>query len=296
MNGRITSGKERSAAESEAGDPQRVATFTKEMPVTPELKNKPLVEAIFEFHWRLEVGSGPGMESDRGFRVLLGRFFDRIRHEYPSFTDLPQSQLPEAMTPRLVRHQFRPGPDKWPLVQIGPGIITVNDTESYKWESFLPRITNVVAALFATYPSEISPLAPQHIMLRYVNAISFNPATSEQPLLAFLREKLHTSIATHPPALGVDAPRDAPSSLVLHMSYPLKKPKGTGVLAFGTGVSDSQPAIIWELQVKAQEDDVPKNPEQCEPWLLDAHETVEDWFLSLCEGELLNLFRGEYEH
>ena len=47
-----------------------------EIPAPRDLPNKPLVEAIFEFRWALQ--SNPAGGHDPGFRILLGRFYDRV--------------------------------------------------------------------------------------------------------------------------------------------------------------------------------------------------------------------------
>ena len=51
------------------------------IPERHPLENKPLVEAIFELRWALEAQQ-PGIALDPGFRIFLGRYYDRVRAEY----------------------------------------------------------------------------------------------------------------------------------------------------------------------------------------------------------------------
>ena len=60
------------------------------------LKNKPLAEAIFELRWELQEPA-QGMKVDPHYKILIGVMYDKVE-------------------------------DEWPLIKIGPGIITLNDT------------------------------------------------------------------------------------------------------------------------------------------------------------------------
>src|SRR5437870_557567 len=104
------------------------------IPEPRELRHKPLAEAIFELRWALGTGSSTGFEHDPGFRIFLGRYYDRVHQQYPFVVDLPTAQVPEDMTAHVVRHQFRARQNGWPLTQIGPGILTVNHNEEYTWD------------------------------------------------------------------------------------------------------------------------------------------------------------------
>ena len=145
------------------------------VPLPHDLPNKPLVEAIFELRWALK-DQGTGLPpQDPGFRITLGRYYDAVKKEYPILVDLPSSQVPEEMTAYSVRHQFRVKENQWPLTQIGPGILTVNDTDAYTWPDFQSRIESVVDVIFKAYPSEIAKFKPTRLELRYMDAFPYNP-------------------------------------------------------------------------------------------------------------------------
>lgn len=95
-----------------------------------DLANKPLVEAVFELRWALKK-NGP-LTSDPGFQLFQGRYYDRIKETFPFAKSLPAAEVPEAMTGHTVRQQFRASEEGWPVTQIGPGILTVNETVAYK--------------------------------------------------------------------------------------------------------------------------------------------------------------------
>lgn len=72
------------------------------------LKNKPLVEAIFELQWELEA-RGEGFEVDPHIKLLIGRMYDRLEDEYPFPEPLPLATMPDEIAPHIVRHRFRRG-------------------------------------------------------------------------------------------------------------------------------------------------------------------------------------------
>jgi len=89
-----------------------------------------------------------GMRVDPHYKILVGSLYEQLKEEYPFHQQLPTAFIPDEMLGYLVQHRFRKGENQWPLVQIGPGIITVNDTEGYIWEDFKNRIERVVNILF----------------------------------------------------------------------------------------------------------------------------------------------------
>jgi uncharacterized protein (TIGR04255 family) len=198
--------------------------------------------------------------------------------------------MPEDMTPYLVHHQFRPAKDGWPLTQIGPGIITVNDTERYKWSDFRPRVLSAIQALFDSYPTDIQQLEPSGAQLTYINALLFD-ATKES-LTYFLRDHLHIAIAVDPKLFDQAARADKPSALDLSVTFPLQELPGVGLLRFSSGTKNQAPALIWQIVIRTPDDKVPKDTRSLTTWIDAAHEVVDRWFFTLIRGELLKTFEA----
>ena len=91
------------------------------------LPNKPLVESIFGIRWTVSENSDNVV--DRYHNLLLGKFQDKIQSEYP-FTEALPSFLPEPISGYAGQYRFRVNENEWPLIQIGPGVITVNATDN----------------------------------------------------------------------------------------------------------------------------------------------------------------------
>jgi uncharacterized protein (TIGR04255 family) len=251
------------------------------------LKNKPLVEAIFEVRWELQEPA-PGMKIDPHYKILIGRIYDRVRDEYSFHEQLPTATMPDEIAGYVVQHRFRKDRDKWPLIQIGPGIITLNDTEGYVWEDFGKRIRHMVDILFEAYPDADNNLRINWLLLRYIDAVNFN--YGEDNIFSFLRKNLKVNIDMYEKLFEETGVGNLPLGFDLRFSFPATKPKGAAHLRFVRGKKKDVDALIWETQVQSIGDDAPKDKDQIIDWGAGAHILTDDWFFKMIEGELLRRF------
>jgi hypothetical protein len=70
---------------------------------------------MLELRWDLAEGAQQGLTVDPGFRFFMGRYYDRVRAQYPHVQDLPVSEVPENFTGHVVRHQFWTRKKEWPV-------------------------------------------------------------------------------------------------------------------------------------------------------------------------------------
>jgi uncharacterized protein (TIGR04255 family) len=261
----------------------------------PTLENKPLVEAIFEMRWRLSpfgVGASAEMErpkEDPYYRLLIGSFYERIKNKYPAYEQLPTAKVPETLMNYIVQHRFRVAENEWPLVQLGPGILTVNSTKDYKWESFFPRVIEAVAALEETYPKK-EVFHPQSFTLRYLDAVSFDMETDNA--YQFLRENLKLNFEMPSNLFLENHVKTEPKALQWHFAFQCHKPKGNFVLRIVNGMTNDKPALVWETMLESREQDIP-SPESYKAWLSSAHELASHCFFKMIEGPLERRFTGE---
>ena len=274
------------------------------------LKNKPLVEAILEVRWALQaiksqgplplgifpsgvaVDGTPIVKLDPHFRLVLGRFYDRVQSEYPTHEPLPNAFLPDAVAEHSVQHRFR-HKDDWPIIQLGPGILTVNDTEKYEWKDFLPRCIRAVNILFEVYP-EPDTLKIVSLVLRYIDAVDFDYTQSD--LGTFLKEKMDIHCGL-PDTIFKDSPvRQAPETFKWNSSYNCSDPAGRITVLFATGVREQKNALVWETVFKTAGETLPDLPGGFKKWLETSHNVTDDWFFKLIEGgngELKRRFKSD---
>lgn len=254
------------------------------------LKNKPLVETILELKWTLSVPSVPSIEGDPHYRLLLGRISERVQGAYPFHEPLPTAQIPDAMVAQMVQHRFRTSEAGWPLIQIGPGIMTVNETDGYTWDDFKSRCTDAVANLFDAHPAK-QKFMVQDLTLRYIDAVEVD--FTRESVFKFLQEKMKTNVSLPDELFDGGRVQRNPTAFNWQASFPHDDPGGLVTLRFAVGQRSGRPALIWETLVQAARERIPAIPDGFSDWLGKAHNLTDDWFFKLIEGELEMRFSGE---
>lgn len=250
------------------------------------LRNAPIVEVIFEARWQLKEIQ-PGLLSDPNYSLLIGSLYQRLRQKYPFHQALPTASIPNEMVSGIVQHRFRKAKDQWPLVQLGPGIFTVNQTKGYNWVDFKKRVVEGVNALFEIHPN-VQELNIQNLGLRYINAIEFN--FERDDIFQFLKEQLKIDISL-PSPLFEDIPvKRMPLELDYRFSFVCAKPEAVIKLRLARGKQQQNDAVIWEAMIDTGSNGLPELPSQLEGWLEDAHDVIEDWFFKLIKGDLEKRF------
>lgn len=253
-----------------------------------QLPNKPLVEVLLELKWKLE--SDPtGGQQDPVYPLFLGRFHERMKESCPYMEALPAAHVPDEITPHVVKYRFRAARDGWPLVQAGPGIATLNFTDSYDWDKFVAAAVPFFNRLLEAYAVEDAGPRPsfQSALLRYINAIECDP---QDDVLKLLESKFHTRFALPPKVASASFGGGPAQALQLAVSYPLELPAGTGTVRLATGLRKGKPALVWELHVVSTNEQAPQDGATFEAWLQRSHDVVEQWFFALIEGALERQF------
>lgn len=254
-----------------------------------ELKNKPLVEAILEVKWDVPKPQSQAVIVDQNYQLLVGRFFNKMQNSYPHHDSLPTSQFPPAMVPYVPQYQFRTGSKEWPLVQIGFGIMTVNETEKYKWETFERRCVSAVNDLVDSYPSREN-FKINELSLRYIDAIALDTKTIS--IFDFLKEKMKIEIVL-PENLFSEEIQRLPESFHWQVSFPQSKPGGVMTLRLAIGELNGQPSFVWETLVQSKGSSIKDFPMCFNSWLNEAHNLTDDWFFKLIEGDLEKRFMND---
>lgn len=253
------------------------------MPRPRPLKYKPLVEAILEVHWKLEPGPTEGITRDPHYKFLLGKLFESVKSRFPHHEELPIASIPDELTPYVVHHRFRTTPKGWPLIQVGPGVFTVNETGGYVWESYEQVLKDALPRLVAAHPQPDA-LRFNLLLLRFVNAVSLDP--EQINLLGYLSEKMRTVISLPSAIFDQHNLDKSPSRLATEIEFPCSNPAGTLLLKLNTGQHNSESALIFELSFSSKDAEVPSIPDRFDAWLTSAHSVIETTFFTLIEGPL----------
>ena len=260
-------------------------TFTAIQEKISPLFNPFLLETIFEIRWELQSDQQSGRFRDLAYPMMYGRIYEHLKDDFPLIEDLPSVQVHPEASPYTVRHRLRKSRDSLPLVQIGPGIITINDVKGTSWPQFKALVLRLLDLVDSLYPKTDRALNFVKAELRTINGFPFH---QENPL-SFLAEKLH---------LKIEAPKDvlkssaAPVNVGLNLAYPLEQPSGHLLLSANLGQIESSQAYILQSVVQSVGEVVPTSSSAFESWLTKAHEVSDHSIQSLCKGLFIQQIKG----
>lgn len=246
---------------------------------TINLKNKPLVESILEIRWDLRA-QGAGMPVDDLYDVMVGLLLSKLSDILPHHVRLPMAMVGVNM-PYQVQHQYRKTLDGWPLMQLGPGILTVNETEGYEKENFLALCSRITSTLFDFWQHNGRSPALSHVAIRYIDADE-----NSGPVLGFLK-KLGVNVAFENRLFNADVfPDTAPIDFQLSSTFRSTQPVGVFGFSAGIGQKHGQPAVVWESQLAAGGPECAAFIENPGGWLKQANQACHDVFFAMINGEL----------
>lgn len=213
-----------------------------------------------------------------------------MQRDYPVIEDLPTTQVHPEINHFAPRHRLRKEQNGYPLLQVGPGIVTLNEAKNYSWANFRAGILRLIDAVMELYPTPSFPLNFIKCEMRFLNGIRFD-LMKEHPL-TFLKEKLHLGIEPAPEFFASGGFEEKPHSVNLDLAYPCKHPMGHLALSAHLGQMDGKSAYLLQSMIQSNGEMVPADKDAFEGWLKESHETLEHCFQCFCQGALMEKFCG----
>jgi len=257
---------------------------------TPPLLHAPMIEVIFELRWEIAADEQSGRMRDPSYPMMYGSLYERLKKDFPVIEDLPSVQAHPETTPYVPRHRMRKEANSYPLIQVGPGILTFNHSKGYSWTDFKALALRLVESVVDLFPKNEMPLNFIKSEIRYVNGIKFDIAR-ENPL-AFLDEKLHMKVELDSELFERNKMNERPNGVGLNLGYALEKPMGNLAISANLGQFDGKPAFIQQTLVHSFGDLAPSDVDSFGTWLEEAHTVAETTFQVFCKGSLMENFCG----
>lgn len=135
-----------------------------------KLPKAPLQEVILEVKWDLSIDPLSKMLTDPGFQLALGKFHYAVAKDFSVAKQKIPSAVPISTLSHQPVYQFWKAKNTWPVIQLGPGIITINDTEkNYEWDrTFFPMVKQNITRLCEAYEGNLN---FSQYLLRYIDVI-----------------------------------------------------------------------------------------------------------------------------
>lgn len=239
-----------------------------------ELKNAPLLEVIAEINWKLD---GEIDSFDSHWFEFSRAVTNAMTSILPVRESLVQAgvSIPLNVLERSPILRFRSEPDKWPLMQIGQGILTVNGVPPYAgWKPFIEFLELNLRIIADAYPPFRS-FNFTRVQLQYRNA--FTQKHGVYNTTEFIREMIFDDckkrfFLEHLEHLSgqVGYPVNGDSRFLLSYGSATVKPP----TALDTESSAFKAALADFITVKLNRADI----DTFVPWFSQAHDTLLEQF------------------
>lgn len=248
----------------------------------PKLPRAPLQEAIFEIRWELDPDSISGQMIDPGFQLAQGKLQEISKDEFPVFNRKLPHGFPEQLLSYQIINQYWSGRELWPVIQLGPGIFTVNITEtSYDWPiTYFPLIKKSLTWLVKVYDNKIR---INFASLRYIDSVKLKDYNFDGQWQNFIIQHFNFSFVnsfnTRGNIKGLQFNQffDLSDGSELHIMFNSGKDRKT-----------DDDALIWQTSVAKQ---TKFNDSLLVDWLEYAHTTTSTLFKEMTKPEFYDSFR-----
>jgi uncharacterized protein (TIGR04255 family) len=255
------------------------------------------VEVVFELRWKLKGSEGvpPPLRQDPGYFVCLESFFPKMK-EY-GFADSKRTQA-DATFPQAYAVEYRfyrkLGQD-FPTIQIGPGLLAVNDSSGYVWDDYSHLCVDALERFLGSYPKlRMNPLVPIQLELKYIDA--FEPSASTgKDLLSFLTKSTNFGISL--PSVLESSVFDSVKSGQINLVFPVKGKADTNfVVQLANGEVSGVPSIILQSSVITTcpaisiGESIRATATHLNRWLNEAHSCTSPFFKGFVKDSLLKQF------
>ena len=239
-----------------------------------KLPKAPLIEVIFEIRW-----NASGNEELLRTQYLHGDLFSEIKDKYPHRESI-QSIPIDIFINNVPTHRFRVAPKGYPLVQVGPGILTVNTIDSkYDWTEYQKSILEVVSKFLDVYKfSENQELT---LVLQYIDLLKFD--FEKEDVYQFLEKDLNIVVKQEFYKSSLFS-----NNVLLGLTYETNLGLLNIVISRGKNEEIGEGILIQTSLNKK----IPTNPESIKIWLETAHEFCSTTFKEMTRGRLYESFKG----
>ena len=248
----------------------------------PKLPKAPLQEAIFEIRWDLDIDAGNGQPIDTGFQLAQGKLQEVAKERFPVFNRKVPHVFSEQLFQYQVVNQYWSAKETWPVIQLGPGIFTVNDTEAnYDWPvTYFPLIKEALDWIVKAYDG---PLKINSAALRYIDSVDVKNYGFEGRWQDFIVQHFNFSFVN-----SFDT-RGELTALHFNQFFELED-KSSLQISMNSGKyrKTNDDALIWQTAVSkvAQFDN-----QSLLSWLHDAHNTTSALFKEMTKPDFYDSFK-----
>lgn len=239
-----------------------------------KLPKAPLLEVVFELRWNLT-----GNDDLARVQYLYGDIYNELKSKYPYRESILPVDFPVEMAINQPAHRFRAAQNGYPLIQLGPGIITHNTIDAlYEWQDFFDNTSELISTFLKIYPfKEDKNLSPGILYLDFF-PFDFEKHDAHQFVNENFNVKFDQSFYNN---------KKFPTDF--NMGFAFSVDLGELRISFQKGKNNNQEGIL--LQTRINGNQLIAEHEKLSHWLQEAHTLSSDLFKQLTRGKLYESFK-----
>ncbi len=263
-------------------------------------ENAPLIEIIAEIHWGLrKLGTAPDTKIDPYYDLFRDDFLKYAAEDIglSNVQELVPNVVPLELIPNQPTLRLRSQPDKWPLAQLGPGVLTGNMVPPYDgWAVFASFIEKLVDGLFRCYPIAQKTLFIEKLHLRYIDGFDKSFGLKQYSTFA------HQMLGVAPPLsnhfIKANTKKGTEVLYILETHFSNTTPDGSsGKMKITPGKKDNIDALIMELHCDSIfQNKSATNQDSIKNWFDQAHQGLREQFDALTTPDLKILMQNKQEY
>ena len=238
-----------------------------------KLPNAPLIEVIFELRWNVSDKQELGK-----CQYLHGDLFALIKSDFNYREALIAPEVPMELYQNVPAHRFRFAQNEYPLVQVGPGLLTLNTTDSkYIWNDFKSQIDNVISKFLEVY--QFDEKQKISLILQYFDFFEFDFESAN--VHEFLKNKLKISVEQEFYA-NISKPNN------LNLSFHYKTEFGQLTITIFRGQNNAKDGIVMQTNITS--DPIQPDLNVISIWLNNSQKFCSQLFKDMTKGTLYESF------
>jgi len=232
----------------------------------------PLVEAVFEVRWGTPVSSNQGIPEfkfdEEDSTLFAGLFRAAAKADFPIYRKI--NELVPPNFPYVVKHQFWSANNGWPCLQIGLGILTVNQVNNgYIWKSFKSTCLKALEYLDKAHHLQLAGIPGIGVELRYQDAFPLKDGEGDSD---FVSKRAQITVVTPDAFLKSPSLQPVVSDHHIMFAVPVVIPKGVLLNQLDRGQVGGKAAFIQTTTVRSADALRPDfNLASLATWLEQAH-------------------------
>lgn len=242
-----------------------------------KLPNAPLLEVIFEINW--DITSKTDIVD---FQYLHGDLYSKLKTKYAYRENLLPSEIPLDIVKGSPVFRFREKQGNYPLIQVGPGLISLNTIDDkYFWDKFRNESNEILNILNEIYPkySELN-ISPA---LTYIDFFKYDK--KKETSLEFINSNFKLSLND----IFMHKADSKLHDVNFTFNYEVKENVVSLNLRNGKFENKNEGLVLQTKIIGKKEK---YNTEKLKEWLNTAHNLSSNMFKSLTAGKLYESFKN----